>query len=113
LFRTSFQLPRIYVDLKVTQVYPLQGSLFGGTVLTIAGSGFGNNISNVNVTIETTKCHAINVTNFEIVCQLEFTGITHFVTNKGVDPGKYVAFIYLEKGVKKIGINKIVYKYEN
>jgi hypothetical protein len=85
------------VDLKVTQLYPLQGSLFGGTILTIAGSGFGKNISNINITIATTNCHPINVTNFKIVCQLEFTGITHFITNRGVDPGRYVVAFYLVK----------------
>ena len=75
------------MDLKVTGLYPQQGSLFGGTVLTITGSGFGSNISNINISVSKTKCDVINVTNSVIICQLAFPSNTHFVTNKGVDPG--------------------------
>ncbi|XP_053388767.1 fibrocystin-L-like isoform X2 [Mercenaria mercenaria] len=91
---TDLQLPKVIADLKITYVYPLQGSSLGGTQLTIIGSGFGTNISHVKVKVGTVNCNIITLSNSEITCLLEYAGTTHYVTNKGIDPGFGVYYAF-------------------
>jgi hypothetical protein len=76
------------VDLKITNVYPLQGSLLGGTKLTITGSGFGTDDNAVVVKIGAVNCEISSLTNTQILCQIEDAGTIHQVTNRGIDPGE-------------------------
>lgn len=91
---TSFLLPKVNVELQITNVFPLQGSVLGGTQLTITGSGFGTNASIVDVNIGSVDCAVSGVSNTEIVCDISQAGFTHHITNKGIDPafGVYYAF---------------------
>lgn len=76
------------VDLKVTNVYPLHGSIQGGTRLTVTGTGFGTNDSLVDVSVGDFDCDVESVSNTEIVCLIGHAGRVHEVTNLGTDPGK-------------------------
>lgn len=69
-------------------MYPLQGSLLGGTYLTITGSGFGTNDSNVLVDIGPVKCDVRSLLATQIICEIDDAGTVHHITNRGVDPGK-------------------------
>lgn len=68
-------------------MYPLKGSLQGGTKVTITGSGFGTNDTFVDVMVGDFQCDVESVTNTQIVCLIEKAGKVHQVTNLGTDPG--------------------------
>ena len=68
----------------MTNVYPLRGSLQGGTKLTITGAGFGTNESLVDVSVGDFTCDVDSVQNTQIVCQIENMAVVHPVTNQGV-----------------------------
>ena len=76
------------VQLMITNVFPLQGSLQGGTILTITGTGFGTNTSLVDVDVGNFDCVVSTATNTKINCQIGNAGTIHEVTNLGTDPGK-------------------------
>lgn len=86
--RNTYKIPRVEVDLTVTKVNPLQGSLLGGTDLTISGSGFGTDTSIVNVKVGSIGCDISTMTPKQIECRLKHAGTTHRVTNKGIHRGK-------------------------
>ncbi|XP_060603397.1 fibrocystin-L-like isoform X3 [Ruditapes philippinarum] len=90
----TFELPTVNVDLKITNVYPLQGSLLGGTKLTITGSGFGTDDNAVVVKIGDVNCEILSLTNTQILCQIEDLRKIHQVTNMGVDPDFGVYYAY-------------------
>uniref|UniRef100_A0AAY5ETB4 Polycystic kidney and hepatic disease 1 (autosomal recessive)-like 1 n=1 Tax=Electrophorus electricus TaxID=8005 RepID=A0AAY5ETB4_ELEEL len=52
--------------LQVTGLYPQQGSLYGGTTVTIAGSGFSPVLADNSVTLGDTRCEVTN--NLSVVC---------------------------------------------
>ncbi|KAL4228989.1 Fibrocystin-L [Mactra antiquata] len=91
---TNLELPKIDVSLRITNVYPLQGSLLGGTELTISGAGFGADQSSVTVTVGNKDCALTSLSYTRIICEISDAGVTHHVTNNGVDPafGEYYAF---------------------
>ena len=77
------------MELTVTNVYPLSGSLQGGTRLTISGLGFGSNSSKVEVEVGDVSCDIETVTNTQIVCLIAAAGKVHSVTNLGTHRGMY------------------------
>lgn len=68
-------------------MFPLQGSLLGGTKLTITGSGFGTNDTLVDVSVGDVECKVETVTDTKIVCEIADAAKTHQVTNKGTSAG--------------------------
>ena len=83
LFLRSGSIPSVDVELSVTNVYPLRGSLQGGTILTITGVGFGTNDTLVDVSVGDFVCDLDSVDDTLIVCQIEDTAVVHSVTNEG------------------------------
>lgn len=81
-------IPQVTVDLRITNVFPLQGSIQGGTTLTITGSGFGTNDSLVDVNVGDLQCDVKSVTNTQVLCDIEQGGQIHRITNKGTNPGE-------------------------
>ena len=71
----------------VTNVYPLKGSLQGGTKLTITGLGFGTNESLVEVDVGDFMCDIQDLSNSQIICQIEEAVTVHSVTNLGTHKG--------------------------
>ena len=76
----------------VTTVYPLKGSLQGGTKLTITGLGFGTNDSLVEVDVGDFMCDIHDLSNSQIICQIEEAVTVHSVTNLGTHKGMYVKY---------------------
>ena len=67
------------VDLVYKNVFPARGSLGGGTMLTISGSGFAiqNEYGNTNtVTVNDMECKITEYSNIEIVCETPEVGST-------------------------------------
>ncbi|XP_069115226.1 fibrocystin-L-like [Argopecten irradians] len=77
-------VPTIDYVMRVTNVYPLQGSLHGGTKVTITGDGLA---ADAEVKFGDTPCNVDNATatSTQIVCTIGHTGTTHQVDNQGKD----------------------------
>ncbi|KAL4228553.1 Fibrocystin-L [Mactra antiquata] len=91
---TTNKIPGINIDLSVTKTSPKIGSLQGGTILTITGTGFGTDTSLVDVDVGDIDCEISDLTNTEIQCIIGDAGTVHYVTNKGSHPdyGIYYEF---------------------
>jgi hypothetical protein len=61
----------------VTSVTPMSGSIYGGTILTIAGTNFGTKITDNPVQISynggvgSTDCFVLTASSTEITCQID------------------------------------------
>ncbi|XP_069121982.1 fibrocystin-L-like [Argopecten irradians] len=75
-------VPTVNYVLKVTNVFPLQGSLHGGTKVTITGEGLA---ADAEVKFGDTPCdvHSPTATATQIECTIGDTGATHRVDNQG------------------------------
>ena len=54
--------------LDVINVYPTFGSLEGGTLLRVRGSGFGNKVDMISVDVDGVLCEVQAVTNDLVTC---------------------------------------------
>uniref|UniRef100_A0A8C2XFR8 PKHD1 like 1, tandem duplicate 2 n=1 Tax=Cyclopterus lumpus TaxID=8103 RepID=A0A8C2XFR8_CYCLU len=70
--------------LEIYSVSPQLGSLMGGTMLTVAGSGFSNNTSDNKISIA--ECEVKAASENELQCVLRSEEKTHTVTNQGSHP---------------------------
>ncbi|XP_045208899.2 fibrocystin-L-like [Mercenaria mercenaria] len=91
---TNLLLPTVNVEMSITSVNPCQGSVFGGTQLTIKGQGFGINVDVVKVKVGNIACPIDTLSDTQATCTVGDTGSVHLVTNKGVDRafGDYYAY---------------------
>ena len=64
----AFLYPFVAYELQVFEVYPMNGSVLGGTTMTIYGSGFSSNYSDVEVTIGELPCEVIYTNDTRIDC---------------------------------------------
>ncbi|VDH99664.1 Hypothetical predicted protein, partial [Mytilus galloprovincialis] len=78
------QIPEIEYLLKVTNVFPKSGSLFGGTRVTITGVGFSTNESLTEVKVGDTDCDVDSASNTVIECTIQDTGDVVEITNQGI-----------------------------
>ncbi|XP_072303332.1 fibrocystin-L-like [Eucyclogobius newberryi] len=69
--------------LEVHSVSPLVGSLMGGTKLTVTGAGFGQNASDIEVSIGV-ECEVTTIADDKLECVLQSSQNTTTVTNKGI-----------------------------
>lgn len=85
----------IAYSLKVTHIFPRSGSLYGGTVVTVTGQGFGNTASHIKASFGGHTCNVVGtVTDTQFKCQITATGKVHQVTNQGTSSGKKKKYIY-------------------
>ena len=98
----SSSVPTIDVELSVTNVHPLSGSLQGGTRLTVTGVGFGNDSSVVEVDVGDVMCDIESVVDTEVICLIADSGEVHAVTNLGTHRGTstLIVVIYLNFGTQ-------------
>ena len=83
----STGLTDILYTLDVSTICPNVGSLGGGSVLTITGSGFSEKLDLYDISVGGYKCEVNHASNSEVVCTIEATGDTHHVDNLGNHPG--------------------------
>ena len=89
MFFCSGVLPSSEVALRVTDISPLSGSIYGGTIIDFYGDGFGTDPTAIEVTVKGYQCHVLDdVTSSHFQCQLEQMGEVVVVTNMG-DGSKY------------------------
>ncbi|XP_065139309.1 fibrocystin-L-like [Paramisgurnus dabryanus] len=72
--------------LKVSGFSPLLGSLYGGTTITITGSGFSSVPTDNNVTLGDIQCHITKALDHQLTCVTQPTNKTYMVTNQGYHP---------------------------
>ncbi|KAK2836335.1 hypothetical protein Q7C36_014204 [Tachysurus vachellii] len=71
--------------LRVTGISPHHGSLFGGTTVTVTGSGFSPVLEDNKVTLGETICKVTAVSKSQLQCVTEMPKQTFIVTNQGID----------------------------
>lgn len=81
-------IPSVEWRLTVSSVTPLQGSLRGGTMLTIVGDGFSTNKTRNSVMVGSHICEIESATVNELKCQIKDTAKVHVVDNSGIHPCK-------------------------
>ncbi|XP_053468790.1 PKHD1 like 1, tandem duplicate 1 [Ictalurus furcatus] len=72
--------------LRVTGISPQYGSLYGGTTVTITGSGFSPLLQDNQVTLGDTLCNVTAASNNQLECVTQMEKQTYTVTNQGIDP---------------------------
>lgn len=79
----------ITYSLKVTHIFPRSGSLYGGTVVTVKGEGFGNTASHIKASFGSHSCDVVGtVTDTQFKCKIAETGKIHKVDNQGASASK-------------------------
>ncbi|XP_067676837.1 fibrocystin-L-like isoform X2 [Haliotis asinina] len=80
---TTNSISAVTYTLKVTNVHPKVGSMYGGTKVTITGEGF---VAGSVVMFGPHKCDVESTTATTVICTIAFTGVVHEVANTGSDP---------------------------
>lgn len=73
---------------SVYSIFPLNGSLAGGTFVTITGQGFTCNASHTNVTIRGKPCRIRSCNRTHTICETMDVFKTVTVENSGLHPGQ-------------------------
>ena len=55
-------------------------------IISLPGSGFGDDASQVSVKIASVDCNVLSATDSEIVCTVESTSSEHLIDNSGSHP---------------------------
>ncbi|XP_078542271.1 fibrocystin-L [Lissotriton helveticus] len=101
-FSTPAQANITYI-LEVTGVSPQRGSVYGGTKITITGSGFSTDLENNQVWLGSLPCQVTSSTEEEMECVIRSSDTTHLVSNNGSDihfgPGYAWSPAYLDIAV--------------
>ena len=79
----SGELPSRSITLYADSISPQSGSVHGGFLLTLSGKGFGTDMDEVEVEIESHGCQIESLNNEEIVCQVERTAHKETISNLG------------------------------
>ena len=74
--------------LKLTEMTPLSGSIFGGTTVTLRGNGFGTDSDMVKVKMGNRSCEVNTVTDEQIECVTTDARRQHTIDNQGRHEGK-------------------------
>ncbi|KAM9824037.1 PKHD1 like 1, tandem duplicate 1 [Neosynchiropus ocellatus] len=85
---------------KVTGVSPRVGSLYGGTTLTITGSGFSENITDNEVFIGGVECEVTAASEEELQCVTKPDWKRVVVTNQGAHPEYGPGYAWQPSGVQ-------------
>lgn len=64
------------VDGSVIDISPKQGSVYGGTLLTITGTGFSTGLFDQVVKVSDFYCDILTATNTVLTCRIRPTGLT-------------------------------------
>ncbi|KAM4688908.1 fibrocystin-L [Discoglossus pictus] len=72
--------------LEVNSISPQHGSLYGGTQITITGSGFSTNPEKNQVQIGSIPCNITSSSENELKCVIQKPGNNFTVTNNGIHP---------------------------
>ena len=80
--------------LVVRSIFPLIGSVAGGTHMVITGEGFGSNASRAVVTVQDRPCQITSFNDTRVICETEDIFQTIMVDNSGSDPGLFDVILF-------------------
>ncbi|KPP78019.1 fibrocystin-L-like, partial [Scleropages formosus] len=80
--------------LQVTGIYPSQGSLYGGTKVTVTGSGFSSSITDNLITVGDANCKVTTANENQVQCVIQPNEKTFTVTNLGIHPDYGVGYMW-------------------
>ncbi|CAG2205079.1 unnamed protein product [Mytilus edulis] len=83
---SSGNIPKIEYKLVIKNIFPTEGSLHGGTRLTLTGQGFSTNMSLTEVKVGDYGCDIESATTTQIVCLIPDTSAVIKINNQGVHP---------------------------
>ncbi|XP_046549966.1 LOW QUALITY PROTEIN: fibrocystin-L-like [Haliotis rubra] len=87
MFDSTNSISAVTYTLKVTNIHPKVGSMFGGTKVIITGEGFvAGDVAAAVVMFGPHKCDVKSATATTVICTIAFTGVVHEVANTGSDP---------------------------
>ncbi|XP_063041153.1 fibrocystin-L-like [Engraulis encrasicolus] len=98
--------------LEVSGVTPRQGSLYGGSRLTITGSGFSTNTSHNTVMLGNRSCDVIEASEHHIQCEVQSGAKTHTVTNQGSHPTYGECYAWSPPGVMASVGDTVAWRWE-
>ncbi|KAG9339164.1 hypothetical protein JZ751_024022 [Albula glossodonta] len=98
--------------LEVTSVSPMQGSLYGGTKVTIGGSGFSSSMSDNRVSMGGTWCDITFASENQLECVTESKEQTHTVTNRGSHPSYGEGYAWSPSSLLVSAGDTVVWRWE-
>ncbi|XP_056106662.1 fibrocystin-L-like [Rhinichthys klamathensis goyatoka] len=98
--------------LEVTSFSPSLGSLYGGTTITITGSGFSPVTADNNVTLGDTQCRVKAVSDHHLECVTQSRDKTHTVTNQGFHPVYGQGYVWSPSGIIASVGDTVVWRWD-
>ncbi|XP_076157842.1 PKHD1 like 1, tandem duplicate 1 [Alosa pseudoharengus] len=98
--------------LEVSSVTPLLGSLYGGSQLTISGSGFSANLEDNRVMLGDRSCRVTAASEHEIQCVVESGAKTHTITNQGSHPSHGEGYAWSPAAALATVGDSVVWRWE-
>ncbi|XP_028646735.2 PKHD1 like 1, tandem duplicate 1 [Erpetoichthys calabaricus] len=80
--------------LEINSVSPLEGSMYGGTTISVTGSGFSTNPNDTQVLMGNNICKVTLATESELECVVQPAGNLHVVTNLGIDINRGIGYAW-------------------
>ncbi|XP_066572050.1 PKHD1 like 1, tandem duplicate 1 isoform X2 [Amia ocellicauda] len=80
--------------LKVTDVSPLQGSLYGGTKVIVTGLGFSAQAEDNTVTFGNYPCSITSASETQLECVTHLNENLYIITNQGIHPAYGVGYAW-------------------
>ncbi|CAH1226877.1 PKHD1L1 [Branchiostoma lanceolatum] len=105
-------IPDIEYRLTVTNVYPDQGSILGGTRVLIKGEGFSETAASNVVMFGDVPCEVESADATLIVCVTGTAAQTHVITNDGTHPDYGAGYAWSETRVTVNAGDKVRWEWE-
>ncbi|KAG2464816.1 PKHL1 protein, partial [Polypterus senegalus] len=98
--------------LQVTSVRPLNGSLYGGTKLTLTGSGFGTNPDDIQVLLGQRGCSVTAMAQDRLECVVQAPGKVYTVTNLGTDQVRGIGYAWAPSSLDVFVGDKVQWQWQ-
>ncbi|XP_051791551.1 fibrocystin-L-like [Erpetoichthys calabaricus] len=109
---SSHVVTTIEYVLQVTSVRPLMGSLYGGTKLTLTGSGFSTNPDDIQVLLGQRRCNVTDATQDRLECVVQAPGKVYTVTNLGSDIARSVGYAWTPSSLTVFVGDKVQWQWQ-
>uniref|UniRef100_A0A8C4XEU0 PKHD1 like 1 n=1 Tax=Erpetoichthys calabaricus TaxID=27687 RepID=A0A8C4XEU0_ERPCA len=98
--------------INITSVRPLMGSLYGGTKLTLTGSGFSTNPDDIQVLLGQRRCNVTDATQDRLECVVQAPGKVYTVTNLGSDIARSVGYAWTPSSLTVFVGDKVQWQWQ-
>nr|XP_014351910.1 PREDICTED: fibrocystin-L [Latimeria chalumnae] len=98
--------------LKVTDIFPLEGSLYGGNKITVTGSGFSTTSEENIVQLGTVPCKVMSASMNKLECAIQPTGSDYIITNNGSHPGYGIGYAWEPSSLDLFVGDTVIWKWQ-